>query len=73
MTSHLVVQLDRAGNGLGKGETGSLGLVAFQLVPDISGDVVGSQAVGRPKRWKVGFISLSEITMSLNYDLSSDI
>merc|ERR1719249_68583 len=44
-TTVLVVELDSAGNGLGKGETGGLGGNVLQLVPFLLGDVLGNKRV----------------------------
>jgi len=45
-TAVLVVELDSAGNGLGKGEARGLGDNAAELVPLLLGHVLGNQAVG---------------------------
>jgi len=42
----LVVELNSASDGLGKGESGGLGDNATKLVPLLLGDVLGSQGVG---------------------------
>ena len=44
-TAVLVVELNSAGNGLGKGEARGLGLDTTKLVPFGLGDVLGDQAV----------------------------
>ena len=41
----LVVELDSAGDGLGKGETAGGGDNTAQLLPDTLGDVLGHQGV----------------------------
>ena len=43
--SHLVVEFNGAGDGLGKGELGGLGDNSGELVPFFLGDVLGDQAV----------------------------
>jgi len=45
-TAVLVVELNSAGNGLGKGEARGLGDNATELVPLLLGHVLGNQAVG---------------------------
>jgi len=45
-TAVLVVELNSAGNGLGKGEARGLGDKATELVPLLLGHVLGNQAVG---------------------------
>merc|ERR1719249_210076 len=44
-TTVLVVKMDCAGNGLGKGETGGLGGNVLPLVPFLLGDVLGNKRV----------------------------
>ena len=44
-TTMLVVELDSAGDGLGKGETAGGGDNTAQLLPDTLGDVLGHQGV----------------------------
>merc|ERR1711973_706100 len=43
----LVIELNSAGNSLGKGESTGLGLDSLQLVPFVLSDVLGHQGVGR--------------------------
>merc|ERR1719460_494926 len=43
----LVVKVHRTGDGLGQGEPGGGGSVAGQLVPQLLGDVLRHQGVGR--------------------------
>ena len=43
----LVVELNGTSNGLGQGEAGGLGLDILQLLPELGGDVLGNQALGR--------------------------
>lgn len=45
MDSHLVVELDSAGDGLGEGEARGLADNTAQLVPFLLGNVLGDQAV----------------------------
>ena len=42
----LVIELNSAGNGLGKGEAGGLGLDVGQLLPLLWAQVLGDQALG---------------------------
>ena len=44
-TTVLVVELNSAGNGLGKGEARSLGLDPAEFVPLVLGNMLGNQAV----------------------------
>ena len=47
-TTVLVVKLHSTGNGLGQGESRSLGLDLAQFVPLVSGHMLGYQGVGGP-------------------------
>ena len=50
----LVVKLNGASDGLGQGEARGLGLDILQLLPELGGDVLGNQALGRLDGWEVG-------------------
>jgi len=67
-TAVLVIELDGASDGLGKGESGGLGLDVSELFPLLRGQVLGNQALGGADGGEWGSGSLVKNKLVKSYE-----